>query len=112
MRYLTNFFRRAVAGYEPVAVRGFVTSIFAALALGGFGTGELPAWVEMVLALLAVLVPTVLAFNARAKVTPVASAPDPGRLLGDVDLHADLEPDVDDPDDDLAPEPGQHRAED
>lgn len=111
MRNLSNFVRRALAGYEPVAVRGFVTSVFAALALGGFGTGELPAWVEMALALLAVVVPTLLAFNARAKVTPTALVSDPGKLEGDVDLHPEDEPDVDDPDDDLAPEPGQHRAE-
>lgn len=111
VRHLLNFARRAAAGYEPVAARAFVSSIFAALALGGIGTGELPGWANMVLALATILIPAALSLSARAKVTPVALVPaDPGRLPGDDDLHP--EPSViaeENPDDDLLEEPGQHK---
>lgn len=113
VRHLFNFARRAAAGYEPVAARAFVSSIFAALALGGIGTGELPGWANMVLALAAILIPAALSLSARAKVTPTALVPaDPGRLPGDVDLHPEAAVVEENPDDDLLEKPGQHKRED
>jgi len=110
VRHVINFARRAAAGYEPVAARAFVSSIFAALALGGIGTGELPGWANMVLALATILIPTALSLSARAKVTPVALVPaDPGRLPGDEDLHPEPTVVEENPDDDLLEEPGQHK---
>jgi len=113
MRHLINFIRRAAAGYEPVAVRTFVSAIFAALALGGIGTGELPGWANMVLTLAGVIIPAALTLSARAKVTPTALVPaDPGLLPGDVDLHPEAPVVEENPDDDLLDKPGQHRLGD
>lgn len=107
MRNALNFIRLALAGYEPVAVRQFVAAIFSALALGGIGTGALPAKVEMALAVAAILVPALIGLSARAKVVPEAAVADPGKLEHDVDLHPQDDGD-DDPEDDFAP--GEHRA--
>lgn len=99
MRKFLNFIRMAITGYEPVATRAFVSAVFAALALGGIGSGQIPAKVEMLLALLIIVVPFVLSLWARYKVVPglKVSLTKTGKNEYDVDLH----PDEDDPDDDV-----------
>lgn len=106
MSYVFNFVRRALVGYEPVAVRAFATSLAAALALGGIGTGALPGWAEMALGVAALVVPVVLGFDARARVTPYVEPP--VEVAPEVvSMYTDTPPD--DPEDDFAVEPGQHK---
>lgn len=109
MSHLIDFVRRALIGYEPVAVRAFATSLAAALALGGIGTGALPGWAEMALAVAALVVPVVLGFDARAKVTPYVEPP-AETTPEVVSMYTD-EPD-EDPEDDFADVPGKRKRQD
>ena len=109
MQKILNSIRLALLGYEPVALRAAISAVFAALALGGIGTGELPGWAETVLALLTIGVPFVLSMFARAKVVPEAKLPESTKGEHDSDLHPEDEDAADDPDDDFADEPGDHR---
>lgn len=110
MKKIINYLRLAATVYEPVAFRAIVGSIWGALALGGIVTGELPAKAEAALAVSAIVIPLVLSFMARAKVSPTGTEGDTGKGEHDVDLHP--EGDVDNPDDDFADEPGAHKRED
>lgn len=92
-RWVKDFIPRALNGYEPVAARAFLSSLFIALALFGIGTGELPGQVDKVLAALSIIVPALLGIGARGKVSPVGALPD--EVEGD-----------DSPDDDFAPVEG------
>ncbi len=111
MRHITNFIRRAAAGYEPVVASQIVAAFFTLCAGLGIVVGDLPNKVNAVLAFAGVVLPMIAGAYARQKVTPSEQVVDPGKLEGDVDLHPEGEPDDEDPDDDLADLPGEHRAD-